>query len=278
VISDETIVGRVIAGGLATLITSQDALITVDLDHQSSVRTPVTPLDPGEHPWGLAEGQAGHLWTLVGRTELVQLTYGGRIVRRVRLHQPHVNVFGFGNRLLYQVMDFKPPAPALLSGAADEQPRRAWGRMFTRSLPLNRGAVAALNLVSCGATAASEIACWFPDESSVTITDAEGQSRALALAGLPTTPLEILLTSDNPRRPIRDAFIDGDRTLWILASGNAPPDRSDRPGGWLVARYGADGSVLSRRQLPEPARLILGVRQNSCLLLAWSGYVVEAGL
>jgi len=72
-----------------------------------------------------------------------------------------------------------------------------------------------------------------------------------------------------------EAAITG-TVLWVLGSG-APPDadRSSHPGGWLLNRYEDDGRLRSRVELPEPARLLLAVKDNVCSLVAWDGRVVE---
>jgi hypothetical protein len=151
--------------------------------------------------------------------------------------------------------------------------------MRTRALPLARAAVAALNLVACGPTVTGTVPCWFPDQAAVTLTEPSGASRELMLEGLPTVAPEVLLASDNPRRPIRDAFVSAAGDLWVLGSGRPPGgnegDEARRPGGWLLARYSGDGRVVRRMQLREPARLLLGTREESCLMLSWDGRVVE---
>jgi hypothetical protein len=154
--------------------------------------------------------------------------------------------------------------------------------MRTRPLPLARAAVAALNLVACGPTVTGTVPCWFPDEAAVTLTEPSGASRELMLEGLPTVAPEVLLASENPRRPIRDAFVSAASDLWILGSGRPPESErgeetgaAARPGGWLLARYSGDGRLVRRMHLPEPVRLLLRPHEDSCLALAWDGRVVE---
>ena len=58
---------------------------------------------------------------------------------------------------------------------------------------------------------------------------------------------EVLLTSDNPARPVRDAYIDAAGTIWVLSTGAPPSPAPDVPGGWVLARYGSGGRADGRR-------------------------------
>jgi hypothetical protein len=276
VLGDELIVGHVIAGRTAWLATGGNALVQIDFDAARFTRVALRPLHENEHVWGLARTNAGEMWTLIGRTTLAQVTDDGEIVRRIALDEPHVGLFGGGKELLFQVMNLHPPVAALESGPPGGAARHAWGGLRTRDLPFTRGAVAALNLVSCGTTAGAVIPCWFPDQPALTLTDRSGASHVVPLDGLPVVAPEVLLASDNPRRPVRDALVTAGNALWVLGSGEPPDgDPSTKPGGWVLARYDLDGRVFRRVQLPEPARVLLGARDDTCFLLAWDGRVVE---
>ena len=276
VLGNELIVGHVIAGRTAWLATGSDALVQIDVDAARYTRTALHPLHANEHVWGLARTNAGEMWTLIGRTTLGQVKDDGEIVRRIPLDEPHIGLFGGGRELVFQIMNLHPPVAALEAGPPGGATRHAWGGMRTRDLPFTRGAVAALNLVSCGATEGAVIPCWFPDQPALTLTDRSGASRVVLLEGLPVVAPEVLLASDNPRRPVRDALVTSGNALWVLGSGEPPGgDESTRPGGWLLARYDLDGRLFRRVQLPEPARVLLGARDDTCLLLAWDGRVVE---
>jgi hypothetical protein len=275
VISNEVIVGRVIDGSTVWIMTGSNAIVRVDLQNGSSVRSEVEELTGDEHVWGLAKAE-GELWTLLGRTLLARIDSGGRVNQRIPLTDPHIGIFGGGEELLYQVMNFEPPAGALTIGPPGEERRRPWSGIRTRPLALARTAAAALNLVSCGPTFAQSIPCWFPDQSIVTLTSNGGESRDLALEGLPGDVPEVLLASENPRRPIRDALVDAGGDLWVLGSGDpAPSAQSGAPGGWLIARYDAHGRTKRRMRLPKPGRLLLGAAGDSCLIVASDGRVVE---
>lgn len=279
VMGNELIVGRVLSESHAWILTGGHAVVHIDVQAARHTRRVVTPLGDHEHLWGLGSTGDGTFWTLVGRSALGQLSADGRVQRRIDLAEPHVGLFGNGTELVYQVMNFQPPADALTAGPPGEAARRIWSRMRTRTLPLARTAVAALNLVSCGATASGTIPCWFPDRPAVTLTDPSGGSREITLEGLPVVQPEMLLASDNPRRPVRDAFVSRDNHLWVLGSGVAPTvEQTARPGAWVLARYDSDGRLERRLELPEPARLLLGASADWCVLLSWNGHVVEVGL
>jgi hypothetical protein len=279
VLGNELIVGHVVDGPTAWLATGGDTLVRIDLASARHARTPVHPLQEGEHMWGLATTREGEMWTLIGRATLAQVGEGAEIVRRIGLAEPHVGLFGGGRDLVFQIMNLHPPGVALAAGPPGGATRRPWSNMRTRDLPFTRGAVAALNLVSCGSSAGAVIPCWFPDAAALTLTDRSGASRVIPLAGLPIVAPELLLASDNPRRPVRDAFVTAGNMVWVLGSGEPPEgDTSTRPGGWLLARYDLEGRLFRRVQLPEPARVLLGALEDTCLLLAWDGRVVEVRL
>lgn len=279
VLGNELIVGHVVAERTAWLATGGNALVRIDLDAAHHTRVSLHPLSQDEHVWGLASTGAGDMWTLAGRGTLAQLNEDGVVVRRIPLDEPHVGLFSAGRELVFQVMDFKPPAFALAAGPPGGATRRPWSSMQTRNLPFNRGAVAALNLVSCGTTAGALTPCWFPDQASLTLSDRSGASRGIALEGLPVVAPEVLLAADNPRRPIRDAFVTKSHAVWVLGSGEAPAGGdSTRPGGWVVAKYDIEGRLFRRARLPEPARIVLGATDDECVLLAWDGRVVEVRL
>jgi hypothetical protein len=148
--------------------------------------------------------------------------------------------------------------------------------MTTRTFDtLARASVAALNMVSCGSSRGKERACWFPDEAAVTLIDAAGGSRRIALTGLDVVPPQVLLTAEHPPRAVRDAFVDESGALWVLSSGKAPAGAPERPGGWLLARYGPRGELLGVRSLSEPVRLILQATSGRAVLLTGAGMVAE---
>jgi hypothetical protein len=276
VIEQDVIVGRVSIGRRILLATSRRDLIRLDLDGHRSVRHPIGPLEATEQIWGLAAGPSIGLWTLVGYHTLAQIGTDGRIERRIPLEAPHSNVMtGFGN-VLYQHVNFEPNVEAIYAGPPGESARGPWSQMLTRDLPLPRAQAAILNTVSCGQAGPAGIPCWFVDRPVITLTSESGDSREVALEGLAAITPASLFGASPPRRPLVDVHHSSAGDLWVLAAGE--PSRRDldaERGGWLLARYTTAGTVITRVQLPEPARLLLAVTDASCLLLSWNGYVVE---
>ncbi|HEX5475613.1 MAG TPA: hypothetical protein VFX12_13220 [Vicinamibacterales bacterium] len=278
IVGNELVTGRAVSphDGPVLLLTGGRALISIDIPARRATRHPIDA-EPagGETMWGLARLAGGSLWTLNGRHQLLELREDGSAGRAIPLRDPHVALYGEGNRLLYDRLDFEPPAAALTIGRPGEEPGTVWGTMRTRALPLARASVAALNLVSCGVGLAGERPCWFPDETAITLTTSGGVSRRLELAGLQRVAAEVLLTSDNPPRPIRDVYVEPGGTIWVLSSGTADPGRRDWPGGWLLAQYSAGGRLVRTGRLPDSGRLILRADAAGCVLLSGRGEVIE---
>jgi len=272
VIGAEVIGGRADAGEEILLLAGGTDLVRLSLATRRFARDRLR-IPPGEDCWNLAHTEDGALWTLKGRRTLARIE-SGAIVREVLLAEPHFGLFATGNRLLFQRADFTPPGPALLAGTADTPSRSPWSTIVTKTYPsLARASVAALNMITCGPSDASERACWFPADAAVSMVFADGATRHVALPGLDVVSPEILLTSDNPPRPIRDAYVDSAGEIWILSSGTRPPGAGDVAGGWLLARYGSDGALKGRVRLSAAARLLLRVNARSVILLMSSGMI-----
>jgi hypothetical protein len=275
IIANEVIGGRADDGEGVWLLLGGAGLVRVDLEARR-VRRAAIRLGAGEHCWGLARLQDGSLWTLKGRHAVIQIDPEGAIIREAALAEPHLGLFGAADRLIYQQASFTPPGPALRAGAPGDTNTVPWSEMTTRAFgTIARASAIALNLVACGGSAQAERPCWFPDEAAVSLIDARGVTRKVALPGLDLVPPEILLTAENPPRPVRDAYVDREGRIWVLSSGTPPAGRSDRPGGWILARYATDGAADGLARLQESARLILRADAGRVLLLSGTGYVVE---
>lgn len=275
VISAEVIAGRTQSGDETLLLAGGLDIVRIDVAARRSARTSLG-LGPGESCWGLARLSNGQVWTLKGRHAVVRLDDAGRIVEEVALSAPHFGLFAAGDRLVYQEAVFTPPGPALVIDSTGGQRRPPWSGITTRTFErLARASVAALNMVSCGTTRTNQRACWFPDEAAVFLVDSEGGTKRVDLAGLDVVPPETLLTSDNPARPVRDAYVDAVGDIWVLSTGTTPAGANDTPGGWILARYGADGAAKGQSRLAEAARVILRVDAGRITLLLSSGYVGE---
>ena len=275
------IVGNEVIGGRADdeegvwLLVGGEALVHVELATRRVSRVPLK-LPAGEHCWGLARLQDGSLWTLRGRRAVVQIDAAGAIVRELPLPAPHLGLFGVADRLVYQEASFTPPAPALRAGTPGAAGTVPWSEMTTRTFDrIARASALALNMVVCGGSARNEYPCWFPDEAALSLIVAGGETRRVALAGLAVVAPEILLTAENPPRPVRDAYVDPDGHIWVLSSGTPPPGAAEQPGGWILARYGSRAEPMGVRRLAESARLILRARSRRGVLLTGTGMVAE---
>jgi hypothetical protein len=274
VVGAEVIVGRAEGDGVVWILAGRH-LVRVDLEARRTQRTALK-IGPGESCWGLARLQDGSLWTLKGRTSIVRLEADGSVSREIRLPGPHLGLFASGDRLVYQEAEFTPPADALKTGLPGDERTQPWSEMTTRAFAtLARGSAVALNMVSCGGSRGAERACWFPDEAAVSLIDPAGRTRRVALTGLEVVAPEVLLTAENPPRPVRDAYVDEGGTLWVLSTGKPPSGAADQPGGWILARYRPQGESLGARMLPESARLILRATAGRALLLTGGGMVAE---
>jgi hypothetical protein len=276
VLGAEVIGGRADEGGeVVWLLAGGNAVVRVNLNARRAERTPLS-LVPGDQCWGLARLRDGSLWTLKGRRSVVQIETDGRLTREIALAAPHFGLFASGDLLVYQQADFTPPAPALKAAIPGDEHPQPWSAMTTRTFEtLARASVAALNMVSCGSSRTGERACWFPDEAAVTLIDPSGGSRRVALAQLPVTPPEVLLTAENPPRPVRDVYVDETGVLWVLSSGKAPAGGPERPGGWILARFGPRGEPLGVQSLSEPVRLLLRASSGRAVVLTGAGMVAE---
>jgi hypothetical protein len=272
VIGAEVIGGRADERDDVLLLAGGTDLVRIGLSVRRFSRVKLR-IGVGEECWSLARLIDGSLWTLRGRRTLAQLGADGAIATETPLAEPHFGLFAAGDRLVFQRADFTPPGPALLAGGPGGT-RLPWSAIVTRSFPsLARASVAALNMVTCGPTDSRERACWFPDEAAVSLVTDQGTTRHVILGGLEVVSRETLLTSDNPRRAVRDAYVDAGGAVWILSSGTPPPGAVDVAGGWVLARYGTDGAPKGLARLSDAARLILRVDARNVILLMSTGMI-----
>lgn len=273
VIGQQPIRGREEGDGVIVLLVD-NMLVRVDVDERRATSTPIG-LDSGQMCWGLGRLADGSLWTLRGRFSAVSIDARGRPSRAIELSEPHAGLFAAGARLIYQKAVSTAGEP-VLRAAPPGGDWTTWSDLRARRFPgIDRAQASALNLVACGRSRTAERACWFPDEAAVALVDADGRTRRVALTGLDAIAPEVLLTAENPRRPIRDVYIDDERRIWVLSSGEPGAGAADVPGGWLLARYAPDGTPDGQTRLAEPARLILRIDRSRVILLAGSGDVSE---
>ena len=258
-----------------TVLLVESTLVRVDLKNRRVSETTVG-VGTGETCWGLARLADGSLWTLKGRDAVVRIEGSGAISRTIRLEAPHAGLFASGNRLILQKAVTSAGERALRAVAPDGGDDVAWSEMRVREFPgIARAQLSALNLVACGRSAVAERPCWFPDEAAVSLITSDGRTRRIALQNLTTVAPEVLLTAENPRRPVRDAYVDDRGRIWVLSTGDAPEGASDVPGGWVLARYRPDGTPDGHVRLSEAVRLILAIEPGRAIVLAGSGYVSE---
>jgi hypothetical protein len=278
VIESETIAGRAEdEQRRELLLIAERNLVTVDWQRRTSATHALT-LASGSSCWGLARLADGSLWTIRDWRILREISPAGETRREATLDGAHVALFGAGDRLLFQRAEFVAPDQALIAGKPGDPRREPWGTLQTRPYKLARTSVAALNLVTCGVSRSQERACWFPDDPGVALIDAGGRTRRVDLRGIPSVAPEVLLTSENPARPVRDAFVARDGSLWIVSAGTPVAGAPEPPGGWLLAHFGPSGTSLERFDLTEPARLIFEADTRHVILLLGSGYVAEVRL
>ena len=273
VVSRDVIRGRE-REGAATLLLVGTSVVRVDVQaHRVTSISIAVPA--GVTCWGLAKLADGTLWSIRGRTAVIRIEPDGRVSRELPLSEPRLGLFATGDRLIYQAAMATPPAPALTAGPPGGN-ALPWSGLTTRMFPgIARAQAAALNMVACGDSARPERPCWFPYEAAVSLIGPRGETRRVALPGLAEVAPEVLLTAENPARPVRDAFVDASGRIWVLSSGVPPAGGSELPGGWILARYGADGAAEGQVRLTEPVRLILGADAGRVVVLAGSGHVAE---
>lgn len=275
------VVGHEVIGGRSDdredrvwLLAGGGEVVTVDL--KIAVASRATIVNAAGSCWGLARLRDGSLWTLKGRSALLQIAPNGSVPREIALPESHFGLYANGDRLVYQPARFVQTGPLLFSGLPGERHPAAWSTMAAREFPaLARASAAALNMIACGSSRTAERPCWFPDDTAVSLVREDGSTRRLALDGLTRVAPEVLLTSDNPARPLRDVSVAEDGSLWVLSSGIAPPDRRQETGGWLLARYTASGGLVYIRRLADPVRLLLRAEPSRLIVLTGPGMVAE---
>ena len=275
IVSREVIGGRAGGGEIVWLLSGGEAIVRVDLRAHTAARASLA-IPPGESCWGLAQLDDGSMWTLKGRRTLAQIGSQGRIVREIPLAEPHFGLYAHGRRLVFQPARFVAAGRLLLAGTPGDPHPEPWSALEPRAFPtLARVSVAALNMVACGQSRTGEQPCWFPDDTTVALIRSDGSTRRVSLDGLVRVPPEVLLTSENPTRPVRDVSIDEDGSIWVVSSGAAPPGASAGPGGWLLAKYSGSGALTRISRLSEPVRLILHAEPRRLLVLTGTGMVGE---
>jgi sugar lactone lactonase YvrE len=275
------VVGHEVIGGraddredLVWLLAGGGDVVRVELKNRVANRVRIPNAAGG--CWGLARLREGSLWTLKGRSALLQIAQDGSIVRVIALAESHFGLYANGDRLVYQPARFVQSGPLLFSGLPGEAHPAAWSTIAAREFPtLARASAAALNMIACGSSRTDERPCWFPDDTAVSLVREDGSTRRLPLDGLTRVAPEVLLTSDNPARPLRDVSVAEDGSLWVLSSGTAPTGRDEETGGWLLARYTSAGRLVRIFRLEDPVRLLLRAEPSRLTVLTGAGLVAQ---
>lgn len=263
----EIIVGRAVSDDDVIVLTDSKSLVRLNPFRGTVQRVQVSSINTDENVWGLARLEDGTLWTLVGRATLTELSSQGKVVRKIDLRVPHLALFGWKNRLLYQAIDLSPPSAALAQGPPGNHDRTPCGSLQTRLFNTVRPEMWALNLVKCGVGRADELPCWFQNEVVIDRIRVDGKGSPCRLDNLKLTRPAALTRAEDAPHPIWDAYIPASGELWVLITSDTPASANGRS-GWEVFRYSPQGRLIAGTRLPVPARLILGVREDFCYLLA----------
>ena len=273
----DPLVGRVNLDDRLLILTASHTLLEVRPASGTVVRRRLSGLDPGERVRGLAHLADGTLWTLVGRDEFVELSVTGPAGRRLRLPGPVVSVYGSGHRLVYQAVDFEPPAPALLATIPDAALPQPWGPLRTRVFQRPRAEAMVLNLVVCGMGSDGLTPCWFASGNQMAVVDVEGNGQLFELRGLRMIQPEAWLYGEISLRPLRDAFARSVDDVWVLGTDVLGPASGAEP-SWQLVRFDSDGTARQAVALEQPCRMVLGMSRTEAYLLATDGRIVRVKL
>lgn len=276
---DERITGRAGGSHTVTILTDRSRLLHYGRDGGEPREAEISGLRHDEQLWGLARLDDGSLWTLVGRRMLARVSPAGRIDRRIELSRPILNVFGWRRGLVFHEATPKAGGSVLTIRNVDELVAETgevpFGRLRVRD-HATRVERLAFSLVLCGSSAGVALPCWFTHALGVDLARPAEQDAIVPLEGLGLQPPRELTIGDlETRGPIRDVYLDAAGALWVLASrvwGDTAISALQ------VARYTTAGRLTGRIDLDLGARLILGTRGDTCVLLTRTGSVREVRL
>ena len=274
-IGNEVIAGRADdEAGRTWLLAGERTLISIDLARAGVSRHPLQVGDAS--CWGLARLRDGTLWTLKGRSTVIRIADSGEVVKEIPLGAPHFGVFASDDRLIVQPADFQPPAPLLFAARVDDARRVAWGDSRSRSFPLARASVAALNMLTCGVGRHGEHPCWFPDEAAVSLMNSDGRRKDGRARG-PGSRSARGPSHGGQSRAARSRRIRRRHRNDLGPQQRPYPSTGaeDQPGGWILARYSDGGVRLGVQRLKESARLILRAGSGRAAPLTGGGMVAE---
>jgi hypothetical protein len=261
-VTQAVIVGRAFCGASTWLLTKSADLIRLGRESRTPTVRHVRELRPDDSFWGLACLEDGSLWTLASGHVLARMTADGRIVERVAMVMPQIEVFGARDRLVLLGLPIVPGRPLLnTSPRGSPAAVRPWLGVIGRA-GFDNGPTLPMNLVRCGIGFASRIPCWFVDQSTVSISDGT-VARELAMPWLAQRDVD-------QSAPIRDIALMTDGSMWVLAA-SAAASIDGRRVGRRLSRVAPSGAERESVSLAPAARLIVWADVTSCLLLTETG-------
>lgn len=264
-INDSVIVGRARCPDSRWLLNGARQLMEISPSNRTVAIHPVRGLEREDQPWGLACLTDQTLWMLTTPRTLARVGRDGAIVERLSLPAPWIELFGAGDRLLFERMPPVIASPVLAtSRPRSPQASRPWPGLLARTAAA-RADVLATNLVSCGLANGPTVPCWFPSDTQVVLSDGT-QIRRHSFPWIRAADVD-------PAAPLRDvAFVERGR-VWLLATSSRLY-QGRRAGGRLLLAT-TEGREIARIDLDPPARLVLAATDTSCLLLTVRGDLVE---
>jgi hypothetical protein len=263
-IGDSVIVGRARCADSTWLLNEAGLLVSLAGRVAPAVQR-VRGFARTERPWGLACLADGALWTLATARTLARLGPDGSVGERVRLPAPWIQVYGAGDRLLFEPLPARIGMPLLSAVTPTRvQEANAWRGLNGR--PGQDGIDGlTVNLVTCGLSRDRTVPCWFPSEATVVVSDGMRARRY---------SFEWIKEKDvNRAAPLRDvAHVEGER-IWLLPSSTRL-EQGRRVGSRIVLAT-RGGHELARLDLEAPARLIVSATAVSCVVLTVAGELVE---
>jgi hypothetical protein len=266
-VGDGVIIGRAHCGASTWLLSAAPALVEVRVVDRTIVTTQVRGFTTDEHPWGLACVGAGELWTLAGYRTLARLSASGDVTSRTKLRQPRLNVFGAGDRLLFQQQPGAAGTPLLaVARVADVNRAESWPGPL--ALPQSSTKIdVPSGLVACGLAYDALLPCWIANQTRITVSDGVRARTSIV------QPQFVASTAVDRAVPLWDVAVARSSALWILTS--AASEEGGRRGGGRLTRSNLRGDDLGSVDLTPRARFILSASEQLVVVLTMGGTLLE---
>jgi hypothetical protein len=265
--SGETIIGRAALDSRIVLLTSEPALITVDLEARTLRRTPIARRAGEPALWGLGES-GGELHSIAGFSDLVRLGLDGSARHTARFQHAMGNLIDTAAGMAAQRAVDNPGTPLVwrVDASAGFSPMAGPRR---QSLGMSRAEEGALHLLSCSVPPA--VVCWLPGSNELLAIDRSQVSPVARIdTVVPIAPARLI--AEPASRAIQDAVPTGRGTYVVLFREHAHREHT------VMAEFGARGERLRVLAAPEPLRLLLGVRSDVLIAVTVSGHLKEVPL